>query len=140
MEAGPDFFREVFSHLTGVHKIAVDFWRDTRIPVNKSCLKFYLKNLCALIISYRVKNNRFYRLSFHIVSPLSYTFADWIMVFMNERGIIIHPQDNSMRLAGKNGMSRTIYDPETIHPLPDAGKPDAVFHHRIPVISCRKTG
>jgi hypothetical protein len=25
MEAGPDFFREVFSHLTGMHKVVVDF-------------------------------------------------------------------------------------------------------------------
>ena len=82
MEAGPDFFREVFSHLIGMHKIIVDFWRDTGIPVYKSSLKFYFQNFCTLIISYRVQNNRFYRLPFHFISPLSYKCAQWIIVFI----------------------------------------------------------
>jgi len=56
VEAGADFFREVFSHFIGMHKIVIDFWRDTRIPVYQSCLKFYLENFCARIISHRVKN------------------------------------------------------------------------------------
>jgi hypothetical protein len=49
-------------------------------------------------------------------------------------------QDNSMRCAAKNDMSSPTHDPETIHPLFDAGKPGAVFYNRIAVASCGKTG
>jgi hypothetical protein len=45
-----------------------------------------------------------------------------------------------MMMAAKNDMSRIIHDPETIHHFPDASQPDAIFHHRIAVVSRGKTG
>jgi hypothetical protein len=47
-----------------VHEILVDFWKDSRIPVNKSCLKFYLQDFCVLIISHRAQDTGFNGLSF----------------------------------------------------------------------------
>ena len=56
LELGPDFLGIVFSNLSGMHEICVDFWRDSRILVNKSCIKFYFQNFCAVIISHRAQN------------------------------------------------------------------------------------
>jgi hypothetical protein len=65
LELGPDLFRIVFSNLSGMHEICIDFWRDSRILVNKSVLKLDLQDFCAVIISYRAKNAGFHGQSFH---------------------------------------------------------------------------
>jgi len=64
MEPGPDLLGKVFSHLAGMHEIRVDFWRNTRILVNKSCEKFYLQDFCAVIVSHRAQNSGFNGMSF----------------------------------------------------------------------------
>jgi hypothetical protein len=65
LELRPDLLGKVFSNLAGMHEICIDFWRDSRILVNKSVLKFDLQDFCAVIISDRAKNTGFHRQSFH---------------------------------------------------------------------------
>jgi hypothetical protein len=64
MEPGPDLLGKVFSNLVRMHEIRVDVRRDTRILVNKTCVKFYLKNFYAFIISHTAQNPGLYGLSF----------------------------------------------------------------------------
>jgi hypothetical protein len=64
LEPGADFLGKVFSNLAGMHEIRVDFRRNSRILVNKSCMKFYFQDFCAVIISHRAKNTGLDRLSF----------------------------------------------------------------------------
>ena len=64
LEPGPYFFRKIFSNLVRMHKIRIDFGKDTGILVNKSCLKFDLQDFCALIISHGAQNPGFNGLSF----------------------------------------------------------------------------
>jgi len=47
-----------------MHEIRVDFWRDCQILVNKSCMKFYLKDFCAVIVPHRAQNTGLDGLSF----------------------------------------------------------------------------
>jgi len=63
-ELCPDFLRKEFPNLARMHEICVDFWRDTRILVNKSCMKFDFKDFCAVIISHRAQNTWLDGLSF----------------------------------------------------------------------------
>jgi len=66
LEPGPDFLGKVFSNFSGMHEIRADFWRDTGILVNKSCLKFYFQDFCTVIISHRAQNPGLNGLSFHV--------------------------------------------------------------------------
>ncbi len=63
-ELCPDLLGKEFSSLTRPHEIRVDFWRDCQILVNKSCMKFYLQDFCAVIISHRAQNTGLDGLSF----------------------------------------------------------------------------
>ena len=56
LEPGPDFFGKIFSNLIRMHKIPIDFGKDTGILVHKSCLEFDLQDFCALIISHGAQN------------------------------------------------------------------------------------
>jgi hypothetical protein len=58
-EFGPDLLGKVFSNLARMHEICVDFWRDSRILVHKSVLKFDLQDLCAVIISHGSQDSGF---------------------------------------------------------------------------------
>lgn len=48
-----------------MHEIRADFWGDTGILVNKSCLEFYFQDFCTVIISYGAQNPGLNGLSFH---------------------------------------------------------------------------
>jgi hypothetical protein len=65
-ELGADLLGKVFSNFARVHEILEDFWRDTRILVHKSRMKFYLQDFCTLIISHRAQNPGFNGLSFQV--------------------------------------------------------------------------
>jgi hypothetical protein len=56
---GPDLLGKVFSNLVRMHEVRKDFGRDSGILVHKSCLKFDLQDLCAVLISHGAQDPGF---------------------------------------------------------------------------------